>query len=89
MFLSEPPSGPILVDTRDRIVEGHHRKQVIGFVYKEVKVDAHAVVEQIRLQADVELLGSLPLDLVVTDIGELETNGTVVEADAERLVRAA
>ena len=45
-----------------------------------VEAQAHAVVQQVCLQTEVQLLGFLPLNLVVTDISQLGTDGTGIVA---------
>ena len=45
-----------------------------------VEAQSHTVVEQVSLQSEVQFLGILPLNLVVTDVGQLRTDGTCVVA---------
>ena len=70
---------PIEVDTADGVLEGALGEQVAGLVEEIVERETHAVVQQIGLQTEVELVGRLPLNLVVTDVGQLHTHGLVVE----------
>ena len=72
---------PVEVDTSDGVGEGLLCQEVIGLVEEVVELHAQAVVQQIALQSDVELLGRLPLDLIVTDVGELGTDGVGVVAN--------
>ena len=46
-----------------------------------VELHTQTVVQQIALQTDVELLGAFPLNLVITHIGELCTDGSGIIAD--------
>ena len=45
---------------------------------EEICTNAQTVVEQIALEANVHLLSRLPLDLIVTDIGQLHTHSIVI-----------
>ena len=70
---------PIGIDTADGVLEGHQGEQVGGAVDVIVEVNAHTIVQQVALEADVKLLAGFPFNLVVTDIGELQTRGDVIE----------
>ena len=62
---------PIVVDTSHRIVETLQREQVAGVVDVVVEVHTQAIVEPIGFHTNIDLVGLLPLYLVVTDVVEL------------------
>ena len=43
-----------------------------------VKAEGYAVIQQVALQTNIEFLGCLPLDIVITNVSELNTHGIVV-----------
>ena len=83
---------PVVVDTTDRVVERLERKEVLGVVNVEIYACTDAVVHEVTLNTYVELRGGFPLDVVVSDVRELQTCCTVIvfhsgKAGASSVVR--
>ena len=73
--------GPIVVDTADGVLETLQSQQVLRVVDIIVDIHAQAVVQEVGLQADIELMSSLPLDFLVAHIGQLDTDFSIVVAN--------
>ena len=71
---------PIVVDTTDGVLETLQSQQVLGVVDIVVHIHAQTVLEEMGLQTDIVFRGGLPLDLLVTHIGELHTDLRIVVA---------
>ena len=72
--------GPVVVDTADGVLKRLQGQQVLGAMDEVVGTQTQTVVEEVGLQTDIQFRRGLPLDLLVTHIGELHTNLAVVVA---------
>ena len=72
--------GPVVVDTADGVLKRLQGQQVLGSVEEVVNLGAQAVLQEVGLQAGVELRRGLPLDFLVTHVGKLHTYLSVVIA---------
>ena len=72
--------GPVVVDTADGVLKRLQGQQVLGAVDEVVGTQTQTVVEEVGLQTDIQFRRGLPLDLLVTHIGELHTDLAVVVA---------
>ena len=78
LVLQSSAVAPVAVDTTNGVGEALQGEQVVGLVVEIVEGEAQAVVEQITLQTDIQLAGVLPLNLIVTDVGQLDAHGSSV-----------
>ena len=78
LVLQRTAIAPVVVDAAHGVGERLQHQEVVGLVDEVVEADAQTVVQQVALKSDVELMGGLPLNLVVTDVGQLKANGRVV-----------
>ena len=75
LVLERAAIAPVVVDTCNGVLEMLQGEQVAGMMAIIVEVDAHTMVEQAGLEAQVPLAGLFPRDTLVADIVELGSRG--------------